>query len=71
MNHHFLNPCHLFPLVLLQKCQKRLEKERLETAVKLKEANHESEQISENLRTAQEWFKSKFHSMQSDLTKSQ
>ena len=58
-------------IYLFQNSQKRLEKERIDTEAKLREANLESEQISANLRTAQEWFKSKFNSLQSDLAKSQ
>uniref|UniRef100_H3AWY3 Coiled-coil domain containing 150 n=1 Tax=Latimeria chalumnae TaxID=7897 RepID=H3AWY3_LATCH len=60
---------------LQDKCQsleekvKHLKKCKEATEQKLKEASLESQQITMNLEEAHKWFKSKFDSLQSELTK--
>lgn len=54
----------------LQAREKDLETSRKDTERKLAEANFETKQVSENLREAQEWFKSKFGSLQAELVRS-
>ncbi|CAH3038566.1 unnamed protein product [Porites lobata] len=54
----------------LQAREKDLESSRKETEKKLAEANFETQQVSENLREAQEWFKTKFGNLQAELARS-
>lgn len=54
----------------LQVREKDLETSRKDTERKLAEANFETQQVSENLREAQEWFKTKFGNLQAELARS-
>jgi len=54
----------------LQAREKDLETSRKDTERKLAEANFETQQVSENLREAQEWFKTKFGNLQAELARS-
>jgi len=54
----------------LQAREKDLESSRKDTERKLAEANFETQQVSESLREAQEWFKTKFGNLQAELVRS-
>lgn len=54
----------------LQAREKDLESSRKDTERKLAAANFETQQVSENLREAQEWFKTKFGNLQAELVRS-
>ncbi|XP_066535587.1 coiled-coil domain-containing protein 150 isoform X2 [Hoplias malabaricus] len=52
---------------MLEKVVAKLREERDETEQKMREVSHESQQISENLQEAHVWFRSRFHSLNSEV----